>query len=61
MGTYIRILTEADSEDKIEFDISTHEDRDYNVGNDVSLVWSRRSGMLYPRPRERILEAIKLE
>jgi ABC-type Fe3+/spermidine/putrescine transport system ATPase subunit len=61
MGTYIRISVEADSEDRIELDVSTSEDRDYKVGDDVNLVWSRRSGILFPRPREGVAEAIKLE
>jgi hypothetical protein len=45
----------------VEFDVSTSEDRDYNVGDSVHLIWSRRSGILYPRPREGVAEAIKLE
>ena len=61
MGTYIRITVETDSEDTVEFDVTTSEDRDYNVGNDVYLIWSRRSGIIYPRPREGVAEAIKLE
>jgi ABC-type Fe3+/spermidine/putrescine transport system ATPase subunit len=61
MGTYIRITVEADSEDTVDFDVTTSEDRDYNVGDEVHLVWSRRSGILYPRPREGVAEAIKLE
>jgi ABC-type Fe3+/spermidine/putrescine transport system ATPase subunit len=61
MGTYIRITVEADSEDTLDFDVTTSEDRDYQVGGEVFLVWSRRSGILYPRPREGVAEAIKLE
>lgn len=61
MGTYIRITVETDSEDTVEFDVTTSEDRDYNVGDNVYLIWSRRSGIIYPRPREGVTEAIKLE
>ena len=61
MGTYIRITVEADSEDAVDFDVTTSEDRDYDVGGTVYLIWSRRSGILYPRPREGVAEAIKLE
>lgn len=61
MGTYIRITVETDSEDTVEFDVSTSEDRDYSVGDSVHLIWSKRSGILYPRPREGVAEAIKLE
>ncbi|MBI0582843.1 MAG: ABC transporter ATP-binding protein [Methanomassiliicoccus sp.] len=61
MGTYIRIAVETDSEDRVNFDVSTSEDRDYNIGDRVDLIWSKRSGMLYPRPPEGVSEAIKLE
>jgi ABC-type Fe3+/spermidine/putrescine transport system ATPase subunit len=61
MGTYIRITVEADSEDTVDFDVTTSEDRDYELGGVVHLIWSRRSGILYPRPREGVAEAIKLE
>lgn len=61
MGTYIRITVETDSEDRVNFDVSTSEDRDYNIGDRVDLIWSKRSGILYPRPPEGVQEAIKLE
>jgi ABC-type Fe3+/spermidine/putrescine transport system ATPase subunit len=61
MGTYIRVTVETDSEDTVEFDVTTSEDRDYNVGDDVYLIWSRRSGIIFSRPREGVTEAIKLE
>jgi ABC-type Fe3+/spermidine/putrescine transport system ATPase subunit len=61
MGTYIRISVETESEDRLNFDVSTSEDRDYNMGDRVDLIWSKRSGMLYPRPPEGVQEAIKLE
>lgn len=61
MGTYIRITVESDSEDTMLFDVSTSEDRVYSVGDRVNLIWSKRSGILYPRPPEGVEEAIKLE
>ena len=61
MGTYIRITVDTDSEDRVNFDVSTSEDRDYNIGDRVDLIWSKRSGTLYPRPPEGVQEAIKLE
>jgi ABC-type Fe3+/spermidine/putrescine transport system ATPase subunit len=61
MGTYVRIAVDSDSEDRIHFDISTSEDRDYKIGDRVALIWSKRSGILYPRPPEGVVEAIKLE
>ncbi len=61
MGTYVRITAEADSEDVMEFDVAASEDRDYKLGDDVSLVWSKRSGMIYQRPLGGVAEAIKLE
>jgi ABC-type Fe3+/spermidine/putrescine transport system ATPase subunit len=61
MGTYIRIAVETDSEDQLNFDVGTSEDRDYNIGDRVDLIWSKRSGILYPRPPEGVQEAIKLE
>jgi ABC-type Fe3+/spermidine/putrescine transport system ATPase subunit len=61
MGTYIRISVETDSEDQVNFDVSTSEDRDYKIGDRVDLIWSKRSGILYSRPPEGVQEAIKLE
>ena len=61
MGTYIRVTAEARSEDIIEFDLHISRDRDYKVGDDVKLEWSKGSALLYPRPPEGIAEAIKLE
>lgn len=61
MGTYIRISVDTESQDRMDFDVSTSEDRDYKVGDSVALVWSKRSGILYPRPPEGVVEAIKLE
>jgi putative spermidine/putrescine transport system ATP-binding protein len=61
MGTYVRLTVDTDSEDLVNFDISTSEDRDYKIGDRVALIWSKRSGILYPRPPEGVAEAIELE
>ena len=61
MGTYIRLTAEADSEDTLEFDIPVSRGRDYNLRDHVYLGWSMNSALVYRRPPEGVVEAVKLE
>jgi len=61
MGSFARVVAEADSGDIIEFDVPAVDAECYKLGDDVSLVWSRRSGITYRRPAGGIAEAVRLE
>lgn len=61
VGTYSRVLTVADSDDVVEFDVPTTSEREYNKGDDVHLTLDKRSAIVYARTPGGIGEATKLE
>ena len=61
MGTYWRLTAEADSEDEVEFDVPVAEGSMYQIEQEVFLMMNRKATIVFPRPREGIAEAIKLE
>jgi len=61
MGTYWRVAAAAQSEDTVEFDVPVVEGKLYQTGQEVYLMVNRKAAVVYPRPREGIVEAIKLE
>ncbi|NBK24999.1 MAG: ABC transporter ATP-binding protein, partial [Spirochaetia bacterium] len=60
MGTYWRIRTTAESEDKVEYNVPIDNDLPC-IGDVVYLVFNRKMTMAYERPRQGLEEAIKLE
>jgi len=61
MGTYWRVRAQSVSEDEVEFDVPAHEGNLYQNGQEVYLMVNRKAAVVYPRPREGIAEATKLE
>ncbi|MDD1770689.1 MAG: ABC transporter ATP-binding protein [Methanomassiliicoccales archaeon] len=61
MGTYWRVVARSRSQDHIEFDVPAAEGKLYHAGQEVYLMVNRKAAVVYPRPREGIAEAIKLE
>ena len=61
VGTYLRVMTEADSDDRVEFDVPTTSEREYNKGDDVHLTLDKRSAIVYARTPGGIGEATRLE
>jgi ABC-type Fe3+/spermidine/putrescine transport system ATPase subunit len=61
MGSYWRAAAETETDDEVEFDIPIQEGHMYSVGQEVNLMINRKAAVVFPRPREGILEAIRLE
>jgi ABC-type Fe3+/spermidine/putrescine transport system ATPase subunit len=61
MGTYWRVGARSVSQDLVEFDVPAAEGKLYHTGQEVYLMVNRKAAVVYPRPREGIAEAIKLE
>jgi ABC-type Fe3+/spermidine/putrescine transport system ATPase subunit len=61
MGTYWRVMAEARSEDRVEFDVPAIEGKLYHPGQEIYLMVNRKAAVVFPRPREGIAEAVKLE
>lgn len=61
VGTYLRVMAEADSDDRVEFDVPTTLEREYNKGDDVNLTIDKRSTIVYARTPGGIGEATRLE
>lgn len=60
MGSYWRIRTEADSEDYIDYNISTDSDVP-EMGEEVFLVFNKKASVVFARPEYGIEEEIRLE
>ncbi|QLH74724.1 MAG: ABC transporter ATP-binding protein [Methanomassiliicoccales archaeon] len=61
MGTYWRMTAETLSEDEVDFDVPVSDGHLYKVGQEVYLMMNRKAVVLFPRPQEGIVEAVKLE
>lgn len=61
MGTYWRIGAKTDSDENIEFDVPLTHHRPLYKGEEVNLTLNREAAIVFPRPPEGILEAIRLE
>lgn len=61
MGTYWRVTAEAQSEDMVEFDVPAAEGKLYHPGQEIYLMINRKAAVVFPRPKEGIAEAVKLE
>jgi len=61
MGTYMRVTAWTDGDECIEFDLSVSESKVYSEGDDVFLHLNGQMAVLFDRPPEGIMEAIKLE
>lgn len=61
MGSYWRAAAVTESEDEVEFDIPIQEGSMYGVGQEVNLMLNRKAAVVFPRPREGIMEAVRLE
>lgn len=60
MGTYWRISTMAESDDRVEYNLPLDSELP-SIGDEVFLVFNRRMTMVYERPRQGLEEAIRLE
>lgn len=60
MGTYWKIRTLAETSDYIDYNISAN-DEVPEVGDRVYLVFNKKATKVFPRPKEGLEEAIKLE
>lgn len=60
MGTYWKIRTLAETSDYIDYNISANSEVP-DVGKKVYLVFNKKATKVFPRPREGLEEAIKLE
>lgn len=61
MGTYLRVISQTEGDDRLEFDIPITKDKIYSEGDNVRLQVNGREANLFSSPREGIMEAVKLE
>ena len=61
MGTYWRMTAESVSEDEVDFDVPVSDGHLYKIGQEVYLMINKKASVVFPRPREGIAEAVKLE
>ncbi|MDD1755620.1 MAG: ABC transporter ATP-binding protein [Methanomassiliicoccales archaeon] len=61
MGTYWRVSSRSQSNDMVEFDVPSIEGKLYHPGQEVYLMFNRNAAVVYPRPKEGVTEAVKLE
>jgi len=61
MGTYWRVSSRAQSNDLVEFDVPSIEGKLFHPGQEVYLMFNRKTAVVYPRPAEGVTEAVKLE
>ncbi|MDR3206108.1 MAG: ABC transporter ATP-binding protein [Candidatus Methanoplasma sp.] len=60
MGTYRRVRTVAETNDYLEYNISS-DDEIPKIGDKVHLVFNKKATMVFPRPEKGLKEAIELE
>ncbi|MDR3283004.1 MAG: ABC transporter ATP-binding protein [Candidatus Methanoplasma sp.] len=60
MGTYWRVRTVAETNDYLEYNISSS-DETPKIGEKVHLVFNKKATMVFPRPEKGLEEAIELE
>lgn len=61
MGTYLRVISQTEGDERLEFDIPLAKDKVYSEGDNVRLQVNGREANLFSSPREGIMEAVKLE
>jgi len=61
LGTYWRVSARTQSNDQVEFDVPSIEGKLYHPGQEVYLMFNRKTAVVYPRPVEGVSEAVKLE
>ncbi len=61
MGTYWRIKAMTESDDEMNFDVPITDGHLYQIGQEIYLMVNKRAAVLFPRPREGVAEAIRLE
>ncbi|MDH7509000.1 MAG: ABC transporter ATP-binding protein [Methanomassiliicoccales archaeon] len=61
IGTFIRVIAKARTEETIEFDIPTSKKREYNIGDEIHLSFEKDSALVFARGPGGIEEAISLE
>jgi len=61
IGTFIRVIAKAKTEETLEFDIPTSKKREYNIGDEIHLSFEKDSVLVFARGPGGIEEAISLE